>query len=121
MALSTANRVPIADLHPGIPVSDSTIHGIVTLVWPYSSVNHTFSFLLVEPDFRLRRQKGQVRISLRDSCAKRVTRAGLVSGDEIYLTVDGAQWQKDNTATSTPGRGIDWELLYTDHLRFEVR
>ena len=121
MALSELKQIPIADLQPGTSAAESNVHGVITLVWPYSSVSSTFSFLLVEPDFRLRQHRGQVRVSLHGSCARRVARAALVSGDEIRLAVDSAQWEKDQTAGSTPGRGIEWELVFADRLRLEVR
>lgn len=112
---------PIAHLNPDLRPDDSSVTGIVTLIWPYVSSKSTFSLLLVEPDFRLRSKLGQVRVHFQGSSAKAVARSGISSGDQLLLSLKGATWAKDSTAARTPGRGIDWQLLYGERLVLQVR
>ena len=111
----------IAHLNPDLRPDDSAVTGIVTLIWPYASSKSTFSLLLVEPDFRLRSNRGQVRVHFQGSSAKAVARSGISSGDQLLLSLRGAQWAKDSTASTTPGRGIDWQLQYGERLVLQVR
>ena len=114
-------RVPIARLQPDLESANrSSVHGVVTLVWPYSSFTQSLSLLLVEPDFRLRRQQGQVRVRFQGSSARAVAKAGLSSGDELALGLQGVSWEKDTTTANTPGRGIEWELSFGERVVFEV-
>lgn len=115
------SSTPIAQLSPDLEPNASSIKGIVTLVWPYASSKKTFSLLLVEPDFRLRSNRGQVRVHFQGSSAKAVARSGVRSGDQLLLSLRGAQWANDATAATTPGRGIDWELQFGERLVLQVR
>ena len=112
---------PIAQLNPDLKHDDSSVAGVVTLIWPYAASKNTFSLLLVEPDFRLRLNRGQVRVHFQGSSAKAVARSGISSGDQLSLSLRGAQWVKDSTAATTPGRGIDWQLQYGERLVLQVR
>ena len=112
---------PIAHLHPDLEHDNSSVAGIVTLIWPYAASKSTFSLLLVEPDFRLRSNRGQVRVHFQGSSAKAVARSGISSGDQLLLSLRGAQWVKDSTAATTPGRGIDWQPQYGERLVLQVR
>ena len=112
---------PIAQLNPDLEHDDSSVAGIVTLIWPYAASKSTFSLLLVDPDFRLRSNRGQVRVHFQGSSAKAVARSGISSGDQLLLSLRGAQWVKDSTAATTPGRGIDWQLQYEERLVLQVR
>ena len=110
--MATAFTIPIAQLQPGLDPDSTFVSGIVTLIWPYASSTRTLSLLLVEPDFRLRRHQGQVRIHFHGSSAKALARSGVSSGDHLLLRLIGVQWAKDTHKASTPGRGIEWELRY---------
>ena len=112
---------PIAQLQPSIETEDRTTAGIVTLIWPYSASQKSYSFLLVEPDFRLRRHNGQVRLHFTGSVAKAVARGGIKSGDQILLSLEGVQWARDGSTEKTPGRGIEWELLFEERVKLQVR
>lgn len=112
---------PIAHLNPDLRHDDSSVAGVVTLIWPYAAFKSTFSLLLVDPDFRLRSSRGQVRVHFQGSSAKAVAKTGISSGDRLLLSLRGAQWVKDTTAASTPGRGIDWQLQYGERLVLQVR
>ena len=121
MELHARTQLPIAQLEPSINSSTSLVRGVVTLVWPYSSSTSSTSILLVEPDFRLRRNKGQVRITFQGSSAKVVARSGLNSGDRLVLGLEGVEWIEDEGAIKTPGRGVDWELRFGGRVILQVR
>ena len=120
MASSTKTQLPIAQLQPSVGPDNVYARGIITVVWPYSASTQAWGFLLVDPDFRLRRQQGQVRISFYGPCARRTARFGLASGDEINLSLAGARWGEDAAQDQTPGRSVGWELSYDERVVFEV-
>ncbi|KAL8729779.1 MAG: hypothetical protein Q9166_004502 [cf. Caloplaca sp. 2 TL-2023] len=115
------DRIGIAQLNPSIDISGKVVEGIVTLIWPYSVSNQTISILLAEPDFRLRRQRGQVRVQFRGSSAKSVARCNVQSGDHVRLSLLGVQWERDQTASGTPGRGIEWELRFEERIVLNIQ
>lgn len=119
--LHSTSHIPIAQLTPTLaePASRS-VKAIVTLTWPYSSATGTVAFLLAEPDFRLRRRKGQVRVQFSGSSAKSVSKSGIASGDEVSLCLDGAEWLRGQAAFSTPGSGLELELKFTERLLLQV-
>jgi hypothetical protein len=113
-------RVHIAELHPELTGRDSKqFKAAVTLIWPYSSSQREFALLLAEPEFRLRRKKGQVRARFSGSSAKALATTGVGIGDEVVLSVRGARFVQEGTI-NTPGRSIDWELEYTQTLIVQV-
>jgi hypothetical protein len=119
--LEAATPIPIAQLTPDLSdPSTKCFRAIVTLIWPYSSSNSTLKVLLAEPDFRLRRSKGQVRVQFSGSSARFVSETGIGSGDEVFLSLDGVGWIKDESAGQTPGRSIDWELKFSERLVLKV-
>lgn len=94
--------------------------GIVALIWPYSSSQKAISILLAEPDFRLRHERGQVRLHFSGPSAQAMKESGLSIGDEISLALEGAEWVKGAAFSSTPGKGIDWELRFRRRLVLQV-
>jgi hypothetical protein len=117
--------IPISSLAPQLQKLDAKgIRATVTLLWPYSSSTRSTALLLAESDFRLRRNKGQVRVELRGKSAEEVARTKIGIGDEVILSLKGASWL-DNTAqdtpVSTPGRSVDWDLKFRRVLRIQVR
>jgi hypothetical protein len=111
---------PIAELDPELLERDSRhFTAAVTLIWPYSSSQRQFALLLAEPDFRLRRKKGQVRARFSGSSARALATTGVGIGDEVVLSLRGAQFVKEG-AVSTPGRSIDWELEYTQTVAVRI-
>ncbi|KAH7079467.1 hypothetical protein FB567DRAFT_562632 [Paraphoma chrysanthemicola] len=112
--------VHIAELHPELAARESKqFKAAVTLIWPYSSSQRQFALLLAESEFRLRRKKGQVRARFSGSSAKALATTGVGIGDEVVLSLRGAQFLKEGTV-STPGRSIDWELEYTQTVVVQV-
>ncbi|KAG0646633.1 hypothetical protein D0Z07_7528 [Hyphodiscus hymeniophilus] len=120
--LKSTSHIPIAQLTPFLAApSTRSVKAIVTLTWPYSSATGSVAFLLAEPDFRLRRIRGQVRAQFSGSSAKAVANSGIASGDEVCLSLDGVEWIQDEVPFATPGRGIEFDLKFTERLLLEFR
>ncbi len=120
-ALQRAQCTPIAQLSPELSDLESkAIKAVVTLIWPYSSINGSLKILLAEPDFRLRRTRGQVRVQFSGAIAKAIVDSKIGSGDELLISLVGAEWIRDESVGQTPGRGIEWELKYKERLLLEV-
>ncbi|TAQ86437.1 hypothetical protein B7494_g5247 [Chlorociboria aeruginascens] len=120
--LTTTSHIPIAKLTPDLEsASARSVKAIVTLTWPYSSATGFVAFLLAEPDFRLRRKNGQVRVQFSGSSAKNIAKSGISSGDEVILSLDGVEWVHEASTTGTPGKSVELELKFTERLRLEFR
>ncbi|KAI1415158.1 hypothetical protein F5Y13DRAFT_196513 [Hypoxylon sp. FL1857] len=121
--LGGAQKTAIADLGPELsdPASRA-VRGVVTITWPYNSVKGTFAFILAEPDYRLRRSKGQIRINLTGASAKAAGESGLSSSDEVLVSLNGAEWVPEEVKKrqSLPGSGVDWQLKFSDKLLLQV-
>ncbi|KAK0123934.1 hypothetical protein ONS95_008925 [Cadophora gregata] len=122
LALESTEHIPIAQLNPGLSTPATTaIRAVVTLTWPYSSATGSVAFLLSEPDFRLRRTRGQVRVRFSGSSAKAIAASGIASGDEVIVCLDGVEWVSDDDTVLTPGRGIEYELRFTERLLLQFK
>jgi len=121
-SLEPTTHIPIAQLTPDLPEpATRSLKAIVTLTWPYSSATGSVAFLLAEPDFRLRKSRGQVRVQFSGSSAKAVAKAGIASGDEVTLCLEGVEFVDDEAAiAATPGRGVECELRFAERLLLEV-
>jgi hypothetical protein len=53
------------------------------------------------------------------SSAKEVAKSGIASGDQVILSLDGVEWIHD-AAVATPGRGLEFELKFTERLLLQV-
>ncbi|MCJ1310701.1 hypothetical protein MMC25_004367 [Agyrium rufum] len=118
--------LPISSVSPTC-IADSIntlyIKAVVTLVWPYSSSSKSLSVLLVEPDFRLRRNKGQVRVTFKGACAKAVEESRLTSNDEVVLALESCELfaeANDNVRNGTSGRSVGWEIVIRKRLELQV-
>jgi hypothetical protein len=113
----------IAQLSPVLEnKSERSFHAVVTLVWPFSSSNRTFSLLLAEPDFRLRRHNGQAKVTFHGSCAARVARTQVGIGDEVWLCLDGVEWSDNSEmAKANDPRGLSWDLHYEHRVSLKVK
>jgi hypothetical protein len=119
-SLQRAEPIPIAQLQPDIPNPDAhVVQGEVTITWPFSIVTKSIAFKLVETDFRLRFNKGQVRVDFHGAAAKAVAAAKIGGGDEIRLSLEGVEWVK----SQGPARPdtLEWQLKFTHRLRLQVR
>lgn len=122
VALESRTVTPIAQLDPELPDQNSrSVRGEVTITWPYNRVTHTLAFLLAEPDVRLRRTKGQVRVQLHGPSAKAIADCGLGACDEVLLGLDGVEWTKDESPGRIPGARVDWQLQFTQKLVLQVK
>ncbi|EAA31865.1 hypothetical protein GE21DRAFT_7319 [Neurospora crassa] len=121
-ALESRTVTPIAQLDPELADQNSrSVRGEVTITWPYNRVTHTLAFLLAEPDVRLRRTKGQVRVQLHGPSAKAVSECGLGACDEVLLSLDGVEWAKDESPGRILGARVDWQLQFNRRLVLQVK
>lgn len=121
-AFIPSTLMPIAQLSPGQEdISAKSVHAVVTLVWPYSSSSKTLSLLLAEPDFRLRRSQGQVKVNFHGPSAQEVAQTHVGIGDEVQLSLEGVAWTSNQTPLTTPGRNVAWDLNFERHVSLEVR
>ncbi|KAI1632233.1 hypothetical protein F4809DRAFT_628663 [Biscogniauxia mediterranea] len=122
--LEASKKTAIADLDPQLSEpATRAIHGVITIIWPYNSVKNTVAFILAEPDFRLRRNKGQVRINFSGQAAKVVGASALGSNDEVTLSLKGAGWEAEEAKKrqSLPGASLDWQLSFSDKILLKVK
>lgn len=55
------------------------------------------------------------------SSAKAIAQSDIASGDEVVLCLDGAEWVNDQDTVSTPGKGVEFELIFKERLLLQVR
>ena len=116
------DTIPIAQLElSNAQGLSKSVRGVVTLIWPYSSSTKRAALLLAEPDFRLRKSKGQVRVQFAGPAAEAIARSKISSGDEVVLSLQGARWVDATAGISTPGRSVDVELEYKRRIVCAVR
>ena len=121
-SLASQPTTPIAQLNPDLPDQASrVVRGQVTITWPFNSVTRTAAFLLAEPDVRLRRARGQVRVEFRGPSAKAVSECGLGAGDELLFSLEGVEWAEDVSPGRIPGSRVDWQLQFNARLVLQVR
>lgn len=114
-------RIPIAELAPSLPSPDTkAIKAVVTLLWPYSSSTRQFALLLADPDFRLRRRRGQVRVRFSGPAGRALGNSGIGIGDEVILALQGAQYINDVGDIWTPGKSVEWELSFQQRLATQI-
>lgn len=114
-------KIPIAQLSPTLEQSqEKCIEATVTLVWPYSSSTKSLSLLLAEPDFRLRRLHGQVKVIFHGRVAEQVAASHVGIGDNICLALKGSHFVANDTAAQTPGRCVAWDVHFDHGLSLEV-
>lgn len=118
---SPSKRVSIASLSSASATEPSShIQAVVALVWPYSSSTKSLSLLLVEPDIRLRKKKGQVKVSFHGTSAETVAKSQVGIGDTVRLALKGAQWVGSGEDVSTPGKKIEWDLVFRGRANLDV-
>lgn len=113
--------IPIAQINPAVDrLAERSIRATVTLVWPYSSSTKSFSVLLAEPDVRLRRSNGQVKVTFHALVAERIAETHVGIGDEIVLGLSGCRLEGNGTATQTPSRYVAWDVHFDNRVHIEV-
>lgn len=121
LAPGAKENVPIAQLCPELADQATRIvGGEITVVWPYSLVTKSIAFKLVETDFRLRRDKGQVRIDFHGAAGKAVSDAVLEGGDTVRLGLDGVAWERASPETVARPGTLEWQLKFSNRLRLHV-
>ena len=116
-----STRVAIPQLGPPSDAHSSFhIKAVVALVWPYSSSTRALSLLLAEPDVRLRKGKGQVKVTFHGPSAEAVANGQVGIGDTIKLGLEGAQWIPSSENVSTPGKKIGWDLVFNGKANLDV-
>ncbi|KAK2763046.1 hypothetical protein FQN54_009679 [Arachnomyces sp. PD_36] len=119
--LSLSSSIRIAELSPSLEnPKQRYVCAVVTLLWPFSSSTRSFSLLLSDPDFRLRRLNGQVKATFHGSSAEAVAHSKVGIGDTVILGLDGVQWVNHEAGDATPGKGINWDLNFNDRVVLEV-
>ncbi|CEN60270.1 hypothetical protein ASPCAL02711 [Aspergillus calidoustus] len=101
-------------------LAEKSIHSVVTLLWPYSSSTKSLSLLLAEPDFRLRRSNGQVKVLFHGHIAEEVAKTHIGIGDKVYLSLNGSRLVESNGVAQTPGSRSLSELHFNASVFFEV-
>ncbi|OLN82117.1 hypothetical protein CCHL11_07684 [Colletotrichum chlorophyti] len=120
--LEAAEGIPIAQLSPEVQDRERrAVRGVITITWPYSIIKKNIAFLLAEPDFRLRRAKGQVRVEFTGSSAKAVADASLGSGDEVTISLEGVQLVADDSQTRVPGTSLEWQLRFKERVLLKAK
>lgn len=120
-ARPSLTKVPIAQLSPTLEqAKEKCISATVTLVWPYSSSTKSFALLLAEPDFRLRRSNGQVKVVFHGRVAEKVAGSLVGIGDHVSLALNGLEFVENSAATQTPGRSIAWDVHFNNRGSLEV-
>jgi hypothetical protein len=116
-----STRVAISHLAPQSDApSPRHIRAVVALVWPYSSSTRALSLLLAEPDIRLRKGKGQVKVTFHGPSAEAVAKGHVGIGDTVQLGLEGAQWMQSSEHISTPGKKIGWDLVFDGRANLDV-
>jgi hypothetical protein len=112
-----ASTLPIAQISPSLEhLGERSICAVVTLVWPYSSATKSLSLLLAEPDFRLRRLSGQVKVVFHGPVAEKVAKTQVGIGDEVSLSLAGSRLDANNAA----GNCVAWDVHFDGRMSLEV-
>ncbi|PYI12242.1 hypothetical protein BO78DRAFT_357986 [Aspergillus sclerotiicarbonarius CBS 121057] len=113
--------IPIAKLSPTLEnLSASSVHAVVTLLWPYSSSTRSLSLLLAEPDFRLRRTNGQVKVVFHGLVAEEVARSQVGIGDGVYIGLAGSRFVDNDATNQTPERFVAWDVHFDGGVLIEI-
>lgn len=117
-----AARVSIAQLNPNAAnAEDHHIQATVALIWPYSNSTGRLSLLLAERDIRLRKSKGQVKVTFHGGCAREVAQTQVGIGDYVRLGLKDVAWIRTGEEVSTPGKKVDWDIDISKRVNLEVR
>ena len=119
--LEAAIPITIHNLSPNLQRPNTrAVHGEVTLVWPYSRVTRSIAFTIAERDPLLRREHGQIRVTFAGACAKPIVDADVASGDEVLLSLDGAEWEAHKVLKRANPSDSFWQLKFTSRVLIQV-
>ena len=113
-----SNRIRIDELQPGLDAKGH-IEASVLLVWPYSSANRVFSFLLAERDAKLH-SRGQIKVTFHGYLAQEVAKTQVGIGDDVLLALRHAKTLEAGGTISTPGKKLNFLLEYKTGVVLEV-
>ena len=117
-SLWPSKQVLLASLAPGASDSEPKfLVAIISLLWPFSPSSSSLSVLASEEDFRLRKNRGQVRINFKGLPASAVDRTKLQIGDRVIISLEGAEFQPLDDATE---RDVPWIVVYSTRLAMKV-
>ncbi|KAJ5146423.1 Telomere end binding protein [Penicillium bovifimosum] len=120
-AFAHLTKVPIAQLSPDLENSAQKFFlAAVALVWPYSSSAKCVSLLLVESDVRLRRDKGQIKVTFHGHIAEKIAESHIGIGDTVRLALKGSKFVNSEGIPQTPGRSVAWDAHFEDGVSLEV-
>lgn len=114
-----SHEIPISSLQPSSITPTASVRGAITLVWPYSQSTKQCAILLAAEDFRLRAQRGQVRIIFSGTAADAVAKSKAGISDKLILSLRGARWHA-STDVRTPGKSVDGELEFRNVLDLTI-
>ncbi|KAF8460672.1 hypothetical protein BDZ91DRAFT_851479 [Kalaharituber pfeilii] len=111
---------PLASLTPEKGAEGVFVKAVVSLIWPYSPSSSTMRLVLSEEDFRLRGNKGQLRVSFHGACAKQLATRNISIGDKLIFSTEGARFRKLEKGLA---RDVPWSLRYDNRLsiKFESK
>ena len=120
--LDDAAPTAIAQLEPALGASGAqVIDGTVTITWPHSIVTKSIAFILAERDVLLRRDKGQVRVEFHGAAGRAVADAHIAGGDNVRLSLQGAEWIKPDGKTLLPVGSLCLQLKYSKRLLLDIQ
>ncbi|UNI18976.1 hypothetical protein JDV02_005202 [Purpureocillium takamizusanense] len=121
-AMESAMATPIAQLNPDLQDTESrAVDGVVTITWPYSVVTRSIALIIAEQDPLRRRDKGQLRVECHGPAGKALADSGIGGGDNIRLSLVGAEWDVAHAKTHLPAGSQDWQLKFTKRLLLRAR
>ncbi|OQE24857.1 hypothetical protein PENFLA_c009G09753 [Penicillium flavigenum] len=120
-ALAHLTKVPISQLSPDLEqLAVKSFLAAIALVWPYSSSTKSVSLLLVEPDFRLRGAKGQIKVTFHGHVAEKVAESHVGIGDTVFLALKHTKFVSNEGAQQTPGRSVAWDAHFENGASLEI-
>jgi hypothetical protein len=84
-SLDNLTPIDLSTLSADSITSQTSLNGIITIKWPYSTSAKKLTFLLADPDPRKRARGGQVKVSLLGKAAEEVDK--IESGENIAIAL----------------------------------
>lgn len=113
--LSMLDDFSLESLDPSVTLTGK-IDVVVTLLWPYSSSTSKLSALVAEDDFKLRKSRGQLKITFLGNAASKLKDVQI--GNRLKISLEGARWEKPEQSVSA---NIPWELTWETRLQIQVK